>query len=176
MKTPLHRLRRGFTLIELSVALTMGIMTGSLVIALFNQQLAFLKIYRAQNFLTEEAPIISTYVSRLIGKADRYRLHASVSDALGGISPRLTDSPVVVLNFRQPDGSMRSAILSFEDRGGGPALYYYIVPLTGVLGTPQWAVSKLPSNVSFSVVQGVLRMHLTGPAGEQIIYSGTMQL
>jgi type II secretory pathway pseudopilin PulG len=176
MKNPVRRLRRGFTLIELSVAMTMGIMTGSLVVALFNQQLAFLKIYRAQNFLTEEAPIISTYVSRLIGKADRYRLHASVSDALGGINPRLTESPVVVLNFRQPDGTMRSSIVSFEDRGGGPALYYYIVPTTGLLGNPEWAVSKLPSKVTFSVEQGVLRMHLTGPGGEQIIYSGTMQL
>ena len=175
MKLNLKRVRRGFTLIELTIAIMMGIATGGMVLALFNQQLAFLKIFNTQSFLTEEAPIISIYVSRLVGKADRFRLHDSVSDALSGSNPRLTESPVVLLNFREPDGTMRASILSFEDRGAGPALYYYVVPVTGVLGEPQWAVSKAPENVTFTMQQGVLRMILTGPAGEQIVYSGTMQ-
>ena len=167
-------MRRGFTLLELTIAIMMGLATGTMVLSLFNQQLAFLKIFKAQSFLTEEAPIISMYVSRLVGKADRFRLHDSVSDALSGTNPRLTASPVVLLNFRQPDGTMRATILSFEDRGSGFALYYYVVPVTGVLGTPQWAVSKSPSNVVFTMEQGVLRMTLTGPNGEEITYSGTM--
>ena len=175
MKATVQRVRRGFTLIELSIAMMLGIATGAMVLALFNQQLAFLKLYKAQNFLTEEAPIISMYVNRLIGKADRFRLHDSVADALSGVNARLTASPVVVLNFRQPDGTMRATILSFEDRGTGPALYYYVVPVTGVLGAPQWAVTKAPSNVVFSMSQGVLRMTLTGSRNEQITYSGTMQ-
>jgi len=168
-------LRRGFTLVELSIVMMVGMLTGTLVISLFNQQLAFLKIYKAQNFLAQEAPIISMYVSRLVGKADRFRLHDTVADALAGLRPRLTASPVLVLNFRQPDGTMRASILSFENRGTGAALYYYVVPLSGVLGAPQWFISSKPSNVRFTVDQGVLRMTLTGPAGEQIIYSGTMQ-
>lgn len=175
MKPTTKRARRGFTLIELSIAIMLGLATGTMVLALFNQQLAFLKIFKAQGFLTEEAPIISTYVSRLIGKADRFRLHASVADALSGANPRLTESPVVVLNFRQPDGSMRATILSFENRGSGLALYYYVVPVSGVLGTPLWAVTKVPSKVAFRVDSGVLRMILTGPNLEEIIYSGTMQ-
>jgi prepilin-type N-terminal cleavage/methylation domain-containing protein len=175
MKSTLKRFRRGFTLIELSIAMMMGIATGAMVLALCNQQLAFLKMYKAQNFLTDEAPVISMYVSRLIGKADRFRLHDSVADALSGTNPRLTDSPVVVLNFRQPDGTMRAAILSFENRGTGPALYYYVVPVSGLLGDPQWAVTKFPSNVVFSMSEGVLRMTLTGPKKERITYSGTMQ-
>jgi hypothetical protein len=40
----------------------------------------------------------------------------------------------VVLNFRQPDGRVRAAILAFEDRGAGPTLYYYVVPTVGSLG------------------------------------------
>jgi prepilin-type N-terminal cleavage/methylation domain-containing protein len=176
MKSTLQRVRRGFTLIELSIAMMMGIATGAMVLALCNQQLAFLKMYKAQNFLTDEAPIINMYVSRLIGKADRFRLHDSVADALSGANPRLTDSPVVVLNFRQPDGTMRAAILSFENRVAGPALYYYVVPLPpAVMGDPQWAVTKAPSNVVFSMSEGVLRMTITGPKRERITYSGTMQ-
>lgn len=175
MKSILKRARRGFTLIELSVAIMLGMATGTMVLTLFRQQLAFLTLFKAQGFLTEEAPIISNYVSRLVGKADRFRLHATRDDALSGVNARLTESPVVVLNFRQPDGTMRATILAFEDRGAGPALYYYVVPVTGVLGAPLWAVTKAPRNVAFRMEEGVLRMILTGPNREEIIYSGIMQ-
>ncbi len=175
MKQFLQRRRRGFTLIELSVAMMIGMAVGSMVLALFNQQLAFLRIYQAQNFITEEAPVVSMYVSRLVGRADRFRLHDSVADALAGSNPRLTSSPVVVLNYRQPDATMRASILSFEDLGNGPALNYYVVPVTGVLSDPQWSVTTKAAGVEFTLDQGILRMILTGPAGEQITYSGTMQ-
>lgn len=175
MRSLRQRLRKGMTLIELSIAMMIGMAMAAMVLALFNQQLAFLKIFKAQNFLTEEAPIISTYVSRLVAKADRFRLHDSVADALAGRNPRLTASPVALLNYRQPDGTMRATILSFENRGTGLALYYYVVPVSGVLGAPQWAVTKAASAVTFAMVQGVLRMTITGKNGEQITYSGTMQ-
>lgn len=175
MKRNRHFFRRGFTLVELSVAIMMGMLTGSMVIALFNQQLAFLKIYQTQDFLTQEAPLVSMYVSKLVGKADRFRLYDSVADALAKRNPREASSPVVVLNYRQPDGTMRASILSFENRGTGSKLYYFVVPTNEVLGDPQWAISGKPKNVRFTVEEGVLRMILTGPADEQITYSGTMQ-
>lgn len=175
MKRLGHTLHKGFTLVELTVVIMMGMVTGSMVLALFSQQLAFLQIYQAQNFLAEEAPVISMYVSRLVGKADRFRLHNSVSDALSRSSQRLASSPVVALDFRQPDGTLRTSILSFETRNGIQALYCYVVPTSGVLGAPQWFITNKPSNVQFTMDLGVLRMTLTGPAGEQITYSGTMQ-
>jgi len=175
MKRVHQSLRRGFTLLELTVALMMGMLTGSMVLALFNQQLAFLKIYQAQSFLAEEAPMIGMYVGRLVGKADRFRLHDSVADALAGRNPRQTTSPVVVLNFRQPDGTMRASILAFEQRGTVKYLDYYVVPTSGVLGTAQWGITNKPTNIQFLMQQGVLCMVLTGPAGEQITYSGVMQ-
>jgi hypothetical protein len=175
MNASFHSARRGFTLIELSMAIMVGMATSALVLALFNQQLAFLKIYKAQNFLTEEAPLVSSYMSRLVGKADRFRLHDTVADALAGKNPRSTASPVVVLNFRQPDGTMRASILSFENKGKGNALYYYVVPTSGVLGAPQYYITKKATSISFYVDQGILRMAMTGPASELITYSGTMQ-
>lgn len=175
MKSNPKRPSRGFTLVELTIAIMMGLATGTMVLSLFNQQLAFLGIFKVQGFLTEEAPIISTYVSRLVGKADRFRLHASLNDALSGTNPRLTDSPVVVMNFRQPDGKIRAAILEFRNLPADRALYYYIVPLTGPLGTPEWAVTRSPKDVIFRIEEGVLRMVITGPQDERITYSGTMQ-
>lgn len=175
MKSLPRRIRRGLTLIELSVTLVMGVMISSMVLALFNQQLAFLSIYNTQNFLADEAPMVSHYVSKIVGRAERFRLHDSVADALSGTNPRLTSSPVALLNFRQPDGTMRASILSFENRGTGPALYYYIVPTSGPMGTPQWYITKKASNVQFTMEEGILRMTLTGPNGESITYSGSMQ-
>ena len=173
--TPFTTRRRGYTLLELTVAMSTGIAIAVLILMLVNQQIAFLRIYQAQSFLTDEAPMISLHVSRLVGKADRFRLHDSVEDALSGTNPRTSDSPVVALNYRQPDGTMRASILAYQNLGTGPALYYYVVPATGVLGDPQWAVTTKPTDVRFAMEQGVLRMTITGPAGERITYSGTMQ-
>ena len=66
MKSTFRRIRRGFTLMELSIALMLGLATCTMVLALFNQQLTFLNLFKAQNFLTDEAPIISMHVSRLV--------------------------------------------------------------------------------------------------------------
>ena len=79
-----------------------------------------------------------------------------------------------MLNFRQPDGSVRAGILSFENRGQGNALYYYVVPVSGVLTAPQWAITSQPTDVKFFVESGILRTRLTGPAGEELTFSGAM--
>ncbi|MEK6232423.1 MAG: hypothetical protein N2A42_11280 [Luteolibacter sp.] len=170
-----NKLRRGFTILELTVAMMVGMTVGATILAMLNQQVAFLKIFKAQSFLNEEAPIISNHISKLLLGAERFRLHATVEDALAGANPRLTDSPVCVLNFRQPDGSVRAGILSFEDRGQGDALYYYLVPLTGTLVAPEWAITTMPTLVTFSVESGIIRTRLTGPAGEELTFSGAMQ-
>jgi hypothetical protein len=174
MSRRFRAVRKGFTLVELSLAIMLGMAIGAMCLALCNQQLAFLRIYRAQNFLTEEAPIISMHVSKLVGKAERFRLHDSLADALSGANPRSAASPVLVLNFRQPDGVIRAGILSFENRNDSLALYYYVVPLSGALGTPLWYITKAPTDVVFAVNQGILRMTLSGPNGELVTYSGAM--
>lgn len=174
MRTPPPAARRGFTLIELTVAISMGMAISAIILVMFNQQLAFLRFYRDQTFLTEEAPLVSMHVSKLVGKAERFRLHATVADARAGSAPSYSASPVLVLNFRQPNGTVRAAILSFEDRGAGKALYYYLESPNGSLVTPQWYLTKMPKDVSFAVQQGILRMTLTGPNNEQITYSGAM--
>lgn len=178
MKVSLISPRAGFTLLELTVVIMMGMIIAALALALFNQQLAFLRIYQTQNFLAEEAPIINTCVSKLVSGADRIRLHGSVNDALNGTDPRATDAsaPVMILNFRQPDGSMRASILAFETIGGVEALYYYIVPEAGPLGSPEWFITRTAANVTFSLDQGVIRCSVTGPAREVIHYAVSMQL
>ncbi len=175
MKILPRKIRRGFTILEMTVAMMVGMAVGGTILAMLNQQIAFLKIFRAQSFLNEEAPIISAHVSKLLINAERFRLHDSVADALAGNNARLTESPVLLLNYRQPDGSVRAGILAWEDRGQGDALYYYVVPLSGILLAPEWAVTTKPTNVTFFMDSGIIRTRITGPAGEEIIFSGAMQ-
>jgi hypothetical protein len=167
---------RGYTLIELSLAMVTGMMVAVLMLAMVNQQIAFLRIYNAQSFLTTEAPLISNYLSRVIGSADGYRLYESVEDLVDGSPPVLTAAPVVMLRFKEPDGTFRASVISFEDPGTGRGLYYRMVNSAGVLGSPDWALSKRPADVDFSVVQGILRVRVAGPNGEEIFYSGNQQL
>lgn len=174
MRLSVPRRHRGFTLVELTLAITGGMAVAALGLALLNQQLAFLRIFSAQSFLTDEAPLVNMHVTKLVGKAERFRLHATVADALSGLNPRTSNAPVLMMHFRQPDGVTRAALLAFENRGSGPALYYYLVPLSGAPGAPQWHLTKQPRNVAFAVENGILRMTLTGPNGEVITYSGTM--
>ncbi len=173
-----HRLiRRGMTLVELTVAMGVGMGIAAIVLLLVNQQIVFMRILGAQSFLSEEAPMIGLYVGKMAGKADRFRLHDNVADALSGARPRLTASPVMLMNFRQPDGTMRSAILAFEKISGRDELNYYLVPegASPRLGDRQWSITRKATDVSFFVTEGILRMQLTGPGQERLIYSGTMQ-
>lgn len=172
---PGRPLRSALTLVETTLALSVGMMVAAMVMALFSQQIAFLRIFGLQNFLNEEAPLISMHVSRIIGKADRYRLHDTVDDALANENPRLANAPVLLMNFRQPDGGTRATILAFETRNDVEALYYHVVPDSGALPDPEWFVTDRAADVAFSIEEGILRMRLTGRAGEQITYSGTMQ-
>lgn len=167
--------RKGLTLVELTVAMSIGMVIAGLVLAMFNQQLTFLRIFGIQNFLNEEAPLVSMHVSRIVGNADRYRLHDNLEDALLNQNPRLEDAPVLLMNFRQPDGSTRATILAFETRNDRQALYHHVVPLSGDIPDPEWFVTDRVQDVNFSIEEGILRMRLTGRNGEQITYSGTMQ-
>lgn len=177
--------KAGFTLIEMSIAIMLGLAISGMTLGLFQQQLAFLKIYKSQSFLTEEAPIVGMYVSKLIGKADGFRLHTTRGEAELGANPTNGPANYAVLKFRQPDGTIRAAVLAFEDNNGQAddfGLYYYVVPVPFVppLAEPEWAVMRpaggrgMKRGGSFSVVNGILEMTLTGENNERITYSGSM--
>jgi hypothetical protein len=169
-------LRRGYTLVELSLAMMTGMMVAAMLLAIFNQQVAFLKIFNAQAFLTTEAPIINNYLSRVIGSAEGYQLYPDMTTLKGGGSPVLEEAQVLLLLFKEPDGTSRASILSFEPFNGEDGLYFRRVTSTGTISDPEWVLSKEVDGIDFSVVEGVLRVTLTGPNDETITYSGAQQL
>ncbi len=183
MKTPKtmrpalrRRLRRGYTLLELSLAIGIGLMVAGLSLAMLNQQVAFLKIFRAQDFLATEAPLINYQIGRIVSHADGFRLHSSLENAEDRTNPVLDDATVLVLRFKQPGGGFRESVLAFYDPGTGSGIYYHFINDDGTIGDPQWAVSKEVDDTKFSIENGILRVRLTGPNGEEITYSGAQQL
>jgi hypothetical protein len=174
-RTSRHR-RRGYTLLELSLAIGIGLMVAGMSLMLLNQQIAFLRIFRAQDFLTREAPLINNYVVRVIGSAEGYALYTDMISVQSGGDAVLSDARVLVLRYKLAEGGERAAILSFEDDGTDSGLYYRLVPEDGTIGDPDLALSTQPSDVTFAVEAGVLRMYLSGPNGEELVYSGTEQL
>jgi len=181
MKAAIRKSRaRGYTLIELTLAMAVGVIISAIIMALVNQQLAFLRIFRMQSFLVTEAPMLNNYITKLVSNADSYRLYASVEDLKAGRPQVLKDAPVIMLRFKEPNGTFRASVLSFETpttpAGSGRGLYYRMVSTTNVLQDPSWSLSKKPAGVSFSIDTGILRVKVTGPKGEEVIYSGATQL
>ena len=168
--------RSGYTLVELSLAMSVGMMVAAISLLLFNQQMNFLRIFRAQDFLVREAPLVSNYMVRVMGSAEGYQLFTDLASLQAGNSAVLEDAKVLVLRYVESDGTEKASVLSFEDPGTGLGLYYRLVPESGVLGDPDWAITKEPLDVTFAVEQGILRMTLSGPNGEELVYSGTQQL
>ena len=179
MRTDTTRKRRGrcgYTLVELAMAMGVGVLVAGMSLMLFNQQMAFLRIYRAQDFLTREAPLINNYVVRVIGGAEGYALYRDMDSLANGDGAVLEDARALVLRYKLAEGGERASILSFEDPGTGPGLYYRVLSAGGTMGPPDLALSKEAADVVFAVERGVLRMYLTGPNGEELVYSGTEQL
>jgi hypothetical protein len=177
MKTPPSTTRRrGYTLLELTVAMSTGIAIAVLILMLVNQQIAFLRIFKAQKFLTTEAPILNNHLVKIISSAESFRLYRTVDELVSGSPPVMNGASVLMLRFKEPDGTYRASVIAFEDPGTGMGLYYRLVNTAGTLGSPTWSLSKSPTNVVFSIEQGILRVRVTGPAGEELVYSGSMQL
>ena len=64
-----HRQRSGFTLVEMTVTILVGLMVATITLTLFNSQLASYKILQTQNFLISEAPQINNTLNRIIPRA-----------------------------------------------------------------------------------------------------------
>lgn len=184
MKLALPRFsRRGYTLTELALAMMLGMAVAMMLLAIFNQQLAFLRIFHAQNFLTTEAPILNNYMSRVLGSAEGYQLYRSVDARTLGERPVMVDEnddpvPVLVLKFKEPNGTFRYSMLSFEGPTGDleRGLYFRHIRDDQTVGEPEWALTKRADDVDFFIRQGVLQVRIIGPHGEEITYSGTQQL
>ena len=181
MKALQRRFRRSraYTLIELTLAMSVGMGLALMMLAIFNQQLAFLKIFNVQSFLTTDGPALNNYLSRVLGSAEGFQLYETPEGFEDNVEPSETEASVLVLKFKEPGGSFRYSMLSFEDPDGEKpqGLYFrHVSPTTLALGEAEWALSTRAADVEFSIDAGILKVKITGPNGEEITYGGTQQL
>ncbi|MEM6277911.1 MAG: hypothetical protein AAF733_00430 [Verrucomicrobiota bacterium] len=172
--SPTKAIRKGFTLIEmaLAIALTLGI--AAVLITLVQQQMTFTSSITQFNFLREDAPQINVLMTNLITQADDYSIHTTTSNAKSGANAITADGRALRLRFRLPDGSFDYAIISFEVINGQRQLNYYRRnsdeqnwPVS-----PTWVISSKPDVVNFSNNGGILEINLVGKYGEEFTFAG----
>ena len=170
---------RGFTLPELATAIGLALAIAAIMMTLLQQQVTFHRIIRSQKFLVDDAPQINNTITQILSRADAYRIHSNLGDAIAGANAVTDGGKVLVLGFMNPDGSKNLGMISFESEGEQDVLAYYNMDSNATVaeaGTPDWLISRQVDDARFFVENGVFRMSLTGPAGEIITYSGTPRL
>jgi len=168
-KSPI--VKRGFTLLEMSVALAVALALSVVLISLLQQHVSFVRLINRQTFLVAEAPSIGDLLVRIMNRSDHFFVYATRDDALSGGQPVLGAGQAVGLFFKGVNGESRLRVLAIEPRPeGGSALHCY-APMTGS-ETTSWAVSTRISSGEFRSADGILGITIDGPAGEQVTYWG----
>ena len=139
----------GFTLIELTITMVVGLMIAMISLMLFNQQLAMFGILRDQNFMIREAPQVNGLLNRLVSRSDALLVDQANSK--------------LSLSFIDPtDNSTTAAEIVFENGD----LVYKSTDST-------WTISSQLKAVDFAYDHGVLLITLTGPNDGEIKHATT---
>ena len=83
--------RRGFTLPELAIAIGLALAIAAIMMTLLQQQVTFHRIIKTQGFLVDDAPQINNTVTQILSRADAYRIHSNLSDAVAGTNAVTAD-------------------------------------------------------------------------------------
>lgn len=160
----------GFTLIEMSTAMSVLMVLGIAMILLLQQHVSFVSIFQAQTFLSDEAPKVGNLLGRIFNQADHYFVYSSRDAALAGAGPVLTDGHAVRLFFNSPTQETSERWIAMEDTDNGSVLRFYG---TQADGSPlSWPISHRLTDATFRSDEGILSVTLHGPHSEEITYSG----
>ncbi len=160
----------GFTLLEMSAAISVMMVVATALVAMIQQHIALLELCQQQVFLTSEAPKIGALLNRILNNADHYFVYATKEDTLGNGFPTLTSGSAVKLFFKSPAQTTETRVLSVEPGPFGACLRFYTPESTS--SETSWTVSSKIRSASFQSAEGILRLTLLGPNHEQITYYG----
>jgi hypothetical protein len=173
-QTPRRRLR-GFSLVEVCLGMMLTLGVAATTVGMTSQHIRLMAALNSFTFLRDDAPSINLLLSRILQRADTYRVYPTKSAAFAGSGAVNTGGTALWLRFRNPDGTFAQAVIAFETGGTRPGLNFYNRTSTGWLATPDWTVSARPASVAFSNDTGILLIRVTGPDSEQITYVGTAE-
>jgi len=173
--SPASKRSAGFTLIEITLAISLAMGVAGALIALLSQQVSFSRLLADYRFLRDEAPQVSSLVANLLNKADSYRIYPSLAAAQAMEGAVRSEGRALRLRFRNPDGGLSHAIIAFETIDGANQLNYHYWNGTGTgwPAVPAWTISRQPTLVEFDNTGGVLLITIRGPRNEEVTYAGT---
>ena len=160
-----------FSLVELSLglALVSGLMVTLLL--MLNLHMTFVGMVRSQDFLLRDAPRVGGLLNRLLVQTDHFFIYADAAAAVDPAAVPVVSGTAVKLFFRRADGDTVARTLVFappaaEDAGPG----------TLRLASPEnpvgWPVSRALAGATFWLEDGLLKVRLLGPRGEELTYTG----
>jgi len=181
----LTHVRKGFTLLELTVAIMIGLMIATITLVLFNQQLMMFSTLRTQDFMVHEAPQVNSIFNKIIPKADALLIYSKIGDIEAGTPIQATSaSPGKAIALRFTESNIASTtdseldsnfgVIAFDSTNKNLNYYANLSDLSKLdTTTPSWIISSKVDNASFFLENGVLRITLTGSEGGEITYSAT---
>lgn len=180
MKTkrkPVRRQRRtaGFTLMEMTLALTLTMGVAATTVLMAGQHVSFLRLVGEFSFLRDEAPAVNLLLSRIIQQSEAYRIYPDKGSAFNGDGAVNAGGRALWLRFRNPDGATEQAVIAFEVADGETGLNFYNWDGASWSAAPAWTISSQPTGVTFSNDTGILLITVRGPNLEEITYVGNSE-
>jgi prepilin-type N-terminal cleavage/methylation domain-containing protein len=179
--------KNGFTLIELTLVMSVSVMVAGALIGMFQAHIQMLTQAAKYRFLAQDAPFIGLLLTRTIANAEDYRIYASGTAARSGTATPVLTGTAVRLWMRQPNSSQndlgtstpfRQAVVSFETINSHLALYFFVTDLsTGVFSsTPNWELAggqltAVTFDVTNAAALGILLATLTGSYNDQYLFA-----
>lgn len=165
---------KGFTVVEMALAIGLSIGIAAVIIGLLQQQVSFNRALMQFSFLRDDAPQINTILTNIINKADNYRIFPDLNSAKNSQGAVQSGGKAIRIRFRHPDGTSENAIICFEIRNDEKQLNYYFKSKNSAEWSlqPEWTISKRADEVTFDNSSGILLITLNGEAGDEITYAG----
>jgi len=183
MKAPTTRhSHRGFTLLELTVAMLVGLMISAATLALFNNQLMMFTTLRKQNFLLREAPQINSILNKIVPRANAFQMFTEIEDVDDDANGVIAGASVLALRFQESskesgtDTTLKFsyAVIAFNSTTGDLNYYNNLDKISELdPNSPSWKISSNVNNAVFYVENGVIRIKITGHNQEEITFSST---
>ena len=177
-----HQQRQGFTIVELTVVMLIGLMISAATLGLFSNQIAMFSTLRTQNFLLRDAPQINSTLNKIVPRANAFQMFASINN-LADANGVTADASVLALRFNSPTVAAQGdatlnftySVIAFDAATGNLNYYNNLIAPSAINANtpPSWRISSNISNVVFFVQNGVIRARITGNSGEQITFSST---
>ncbi|MGJ8676838.1 MAG: PulJ/GspJ family protein [Akkermansiaceae bacterium] len=189
MKLNLHYRNKGYTIVEMTVMILVGLMISATALSLMSNQISAFNILKTQNFLIADAPQINNTLNRIVSRGSAFRIYPSFADAVASTNPTIVNGNTLVIVF-QSSGQINTAtlvdptviaaastygVIDFDPVTNSLDYYYTDNLASIVYGSPSWNISKQATSVVHTVLGGVLRTTISGPNAESITYSTTTQ-